>query len=62
MIINCIPAASAGIERYFNITGLINNDRRLMMTDTLVEMRSLFKVNLPILDELTSMSEGVIND
>jgi len=32
------------------------------MTDTLVEMRSLFKVNLPILDELTSMSEGVIND
>jgi hypothetical protein len=62
MIINCIPAASAGIERYFNITGLINNDRRLRMKDDLVEIRSLFKVNLHILDELTTMSEDFTND
>ena len=62
MIINCIPAASAGIESYFNITGLINNDRRLRMKDDLVEIRSLFKVNLHILDELTTMSEDFTND
>ncbi len=61
MVINCIPAASAGIERCFNITGLINNDRRLRMKDDLVEIRPLFKVNLQILDELTTMSEDFTN-
>jgi len=59
IIINSVPASTAGIERYFNITGLINNDRRLRMMDDLVEMRSLFKANLPILDELTTISESI---
>jgi hypothetical protein len=62
IIISNIPAASAGIERFFNMTGLINNDRRLRMKDDLVEMRSLFKVNLPILDELSMLSEDFNND
>ena len=61
LTINSIPASTAGMEHYFNITGLINSDRRLRMKNDMVEIRSLFKANLSILDELTNTTEETFN-
>jgi len=51
-ILDNIPAASAQIERFFSMTGLICDKRRLRMTNKLIVMRSMFKANMDILESL----------
>ena len=48
---NC-PASSANIERYFSIAGIISNTRGSNISDELVILRSLTKVNIEILKKL----------
>lgn len=57
LILSSIPGASAHIERFFNITGLVNEKRRLRMKDDLVEMRSMLKVNMSLLSNLQESAE-----
>ena len=57
LVLSNIPAASAHIERYFNITGLINDKRRMRMKDDLLIIRSMLKVNMSLVSELIQTSE-----
>ena len=59
IVLSNIPAASAHIERYFNITGQINDKRRMRMKDDLLITRSMLKVNMPLLKELNLMSDQI---
>jgi hypothetical protein len=45
-----IPATTADIERFFSITGNINNKTRSNMSDELLEMLALLKVNIELLE------------
>ncbi len=57
LVLSNIPAASTHIERYFNITGLINDKRRMRMKDDLLIIRSMLKVNMSLVCELSQTSE-----
>ena len=45
-----IPATSAQIERYFSITGQINNKTTNSMSPELLETRSLIKANINFIE------------
>ena len=47
-----IPSSSSFIERFFSISGIVCDSRRLNMTDELVIIRSLLKANMTLLNEL----------
>jgi hypothetical protein len=47
-----ITSTSAFIERFFSISGIVCDSRRLNMTEDLIIMRSLMKANIHILTEL----------
>ena len=47
-----IPASSSFIERFFSISGIVCDSRRLNMNDELIVMRSLMKANMSILNDL----------
>ena len=51
ILLNC-PATSSFIERFFSLSGIVCDIRRLNMTDDLMLMRSLMKANMGILKEL----------
>ena len=51
-IILNIPATSAMLERFFSITGIICDKRRLNMNIDLIIMRCMFKVNMILLNEI----------
>ena len=51
-----IPATSSLIERFFSISGIVCDIRRLNMTDDLIIMRSLMKANMHILKDLNQIS------
>jgi hypothetical protein len=51
-----IPATSSFIERFFSISGIVCDIRRLNMTDDLIIMRSLMKANMHILKDLNQIS------
>ena len=50
-----IKSSSAFIERYFSISGIICDKRRLSMKDDLIIMRSMMKTNMKILTELNEI-------
>jgi hypothetical protein len=50
-----IPASSAFIERFFSISGIVSDIKRLAMKDELIIMRSMTKANMSILRELNQM-------
>jgi len=45
-----IPASSAQIERYFSITGQINTKQANSISPNLLEMGSILKANMDLLD------------
>jgi hypothetical protein len=47
-----IPSSSAFIERYFSISGIVSDVRRLNMTEKMVIIRSMCKSNIGILAEM----------
>ena len=47
-----IPASSAHLERFFSVTGWINNQRLQNMSDKLLVMRTMIKVNIGLLDNI----------
>ena len=49
LILENIPSTSSSVERFFSITGLISDKRRLAMKDELIEYRSMLKANASIL-------------
>jgi len=52
LLLSNIPSTSAYIERFFSITGLVCDKRRLQMSDDLIERRSMLKVNMSQVEEL----------
>ena len=52
-----IPAASAQIERFFSMTGLVCDKRRLRMKTNLIVIRSMLLANISILQNLNSFGE-----
>ena len=47
-----IPASSAHLERFFSIAGLVSNNRSRNMSNDLLIMRTMIKVNIGLLDNL----------
>jgi len=47
-----IPASSSFIERFFSLSGIVCDSRRLNLNDELIVMRSLMKANMTILNEM----------
>jgi len=56
-ILDNIPAASAQIERFFSMTGLVCDKRRLRMTKELIIMRSMLLANMSILQNINTLGE-----
>ncbi len=54
LILENIPSTSAQIERFFSITGIICDKKRLRMTHEMIIMRSMLKANISILEELNN--------
>ena len=54
-ILSNIPATSASLERYFSITGLICDKRRMRMTAKCIIMRCMIKVNLHLMVEINEI-------
>jgi hypothetical protein len=52
-----IKSSSAFIERYFSISGIVCDKRRLNMKDDLIIMRSMMKTNMKILSELNEIAD-----
>ncbi len=50
-----IPASSAFIERFFSISGIVCDIKRLAIKDELIIMRSMTKANMSIFRELNQM-------
>ena len=50
--INSLPATSAFIERFFSLTGLVCEKRRMRMTEDLIEKRAILKANMTTLEKL----------
>ena len=53
-ILHNIPSTSAFLERFFSISGVVCDPRRLNMKEDLVILRSLLKCNASILRELNN--------
>ena len=51
-----IHATSSFIERFFRISGIVCDIRRLNMTEDLIIMRTLVKANMHILKDLNQIS------
>ena len=56
-ILDNIPAASAQIERFFSMTGLVCDKRRARITNKLIIMRSMLLANMNILQLINSFGE-----
>ena len=59
-----IPATSSFIERFFSISGIVCDIRRLNMTDDLIIMRTLMKTNMhkfKDLNQISNISELIEN-
>ncbi len=56
-LLDNIPAASAQIERFFSMTGLVCDKRRLRMTKELIIMRSMLLANMSILQNINTLGE-----
>jgi len=54
LILENIPSTSAQIERFFSITGIICDKKRLRMTHEMIIMRSMLKANISVLEELNN--------
>jgi hypothetical protein len=52
-----LPATSSFIERFFSISGIVCDVRRLNMTDDLVIKRSMMKANMNILKDLNKIQK-----
>jgi len=52
LLLSNIPSTSAYIERFFSISGIICDKRRLRMKDELIECRSMLKANMSQVEEL----------
>ena len=52
-----LPATSSFIERFFSISGIVCDVRRLNMTDDLVIKRSMMKANMNILRDLNKIQK-----
>jgi len=50
-----LPATSSFIERFFSISGIVCDVRRLNMTDDLIIKRSMMKANMNILRDLNKI-------
>ena len=50
--IECIPASSAYVERFFSICGVVCKDRAMNMKDELIIVKCLLKANFKWLQEL----------
>jgi hypothetical protein len=62
MILLNIPCSSAFIERFFSICGVVCDKRRLNSDDQLIIDRSFLKVNIKLLNELTTIYEENVSD
>ena len=58
LVILNIPASSAMLERFFSITGIICDKRRMNMTSDLIIKRCMLKGNMSLLSDL---SENELN-
>ena len=54
-IIFNISSTSAQLERFFSISGLVCDKRRMRMTNELVIKRAMLKANLSLLSEINQM-------
>ena len=54
LILENIPSNSAQIERFFSITGIICDKKRLRMTHEMIIMRSMLKTNISVLEKLNN--------
>ena len=50
-----LPATSSFIERFFSISGIVCDVRRLNMNDDLIIKRSMMKANMNILRDLNKI-------
>jgi hypothetical protein len=55
LILLNIPASSSFIERFFSISGIVCDVRRGSMNDDLIEMRSMMKANMHVLEQLNKI-------
>ncbi len=55
LILLNIPASSSFIERFFSISGIVCDVRRASMNDDLIEMRSMMKANMTVLEQLNKI-------
>ena len=55
-LLNSIPASSAYIERFFSISGIVCDQKRMTMEDDLIIHRSMLKANMKFLDILASIN------
>ena len=58
LVILNIPASSAMLERFFSITGIICDKRRMNMTSDFIIKRCMLKGNMSLLSDL---SENELN-
>jgi len=57
-----IPASSSFIERFFSISGIVCDVKRLNMKEDLIIMHSLMKANMNILKELNQIQNNDDSD
>ena len=57
LILLNINSSSAFIERFYSICGVVCTTRNAQMTDELVIIRCLLKVNLHLIEELTKLEK-----
>jgi hypothetical protein len=55
-LLNSIPASSAYIERFFSISGIVCDQKRMTMEDDLIIHRSMLKAKMKVLDILESIN------
>jgi len=55
-LLNSIPASSAYIERFFSISGIVCDQKRMTMEDDLIIHRSMLKAKMKFLDILASIN------
>ena len=53
-----IPSTSAQLERFFSISGLICDKRRMRMSNDLIIKRAMLKANLSLLSQINKMAES----
>ena len=55
-LLNSIPASSAYIERFFSISGIVCDQKRMTMEDDLIIHISMLKAKMKFLDILASIN------